>query len=268
MFIRSYGTTAHPNILGGFLALGVVSSFYLFLKVKSFISRFFLSFAISLEFFALLITFSRSALLGLFLACVVFFFLEFFKQKDSSVKRLFFVTTIGFIVSFTLVSPQMLFRAGLYSGGDKQQTKTFKEAESGRILLQNLSYRMFKDSPVLGVGFKNFVIRMDDFLQEEEKSKVERQVVHNVSLLILAETGLIGLLPFLIFLFSLVIPLLKSEASYERSALISLFVVLAFVSLCDHYLVLSQTGRMAFFLVMGLITLYVNRSNKKAAQLL
>ncbi|HSX37289.1 MAG TPA: O-antigen ligase family protein [Chlamydiales bacterium] len=65
--IRSYGTFPHTNVLGGFLACSILASYSLCSKTRV---RFFL---ILLQFFAMSLTFSRSAFFGWALGTLVWF---------------------------------------------------------------------------------------------------------------------------------------------------------------------------------------------------
>jgi O-antigen ligase len=62
-----------------------------------------------------------------------------------------------------------------------------------------LAFRIIEDNPVLGVGANNFTVVMDRYLTPEFRHSF-LFAVHNKYLLVLSETGIIGLLAFLAFL--------------------------------------------------------------------
>lgn len=69
--LRAYGSFAHPNIFGGYLAVGIASIFGLWEHAKTQKDVILLGLAGAIESVALVLTFSRSAWLGLALALLV-----------------------------------------------------------------------------------------------------------------------------------------------------------------------------------------------------
>ena len=107
---------------------------------------------------------------------------------------------------------------------------------------------MWLSSPVFGVGLNNFVVKMEEFGQVIATYRF-LQPVHNVFLLILAETGLVGLglaaggwrLAF------------KQKLSHSFSnPKLYILCAIFFLSLFDHYLLTIQQGTLVLGLVMGL----------------
>ena len=74
-----------------------------------------------------------------------------------------------------------------------------KGSAESRIPLMKLAFRIIEDNPVLGVGANNFTVVMDRYLTPEFRHSF-LFAVHNKYLLVLSETGIIGLLAFLAFL--------------------------------------------------------------------
>jgi putative inorganic carbon (HCO3(-)) transporter len=74
-----------------------------------------------------------------------------------------------------------------------------KGSAESRIPLMKLAFRIFEDNPVLGVGANNFTVVMDHYLTSEFR-RSWLFAVHNKYLLVLSETGIVGLLAFLAFL--------------------------------------------------------------------
>jgi O-antigen ligase len=74
-----------------------------------------------------------------------------------------------------------------------------KGSAESRVPLMHLAFRIVKDNPVLGVGANNFTVVMNRYLSPEFREGF-LFAVHNKYLLVLAETGAIGLLGFLAFL--------------------------------------------------------------------
>ncbi len=76
---------------------------------------------------------------------------------------------------------------------------------SGRSSLWTVAWRVTSDKPLAGVGLDNFVVVAGDYVREPGAlTRVERiaenpQYVHNLYLHVLAETGIVGLALFLLF---------------------------------------------------------------------
>jgi O-antigen ligase len=69
-------------------------------------------------------------------------------------------------------------------------------AAHSRLPLMHLAYRIISANPVLGVGANNFAVVMNDYASSEFRHEWI-YTVHNEFLLVLSETGVLGLLAFL-----------------------------------------------------------------------
>ncbi|MDP4030687.1 MAG: O-antigen ligase family protein, partial [Candidatus Beckwithbacteria bacterium] len=111
---------------------------------------------------------------------------------------------------------------------------------SRRSQLTNISLKMFQDRPLTGVGLNNFTVVMDRYGYVPAATRF-LQPVHNIYLLILSETGLIGTLGFLY----LILQGLSLKAFKERP-----LWILLFLGLFDHYPLTLQTGLLLFILTL------------------
>jgi len=115
-----------------------------------------------------------------------------------------------------------------------------------RIQLAVAAWQMFKGSPLLGVGLGNFIPRLPQFLLFQKI--YFWQPVHNLFLLILAETGLGGLF-LAVYIFKLILRKLWRKKVWS---LLFSFLVIFLTGLLDHYwLTLPQT-QLLFSLIVGL----------------
>jgi hypothetical protein len=101
---------------------------------------------------------------------------------------------------------------------------------SRRSQLTKIAWQMFQDHPLTGVGLNNFTVVMDQYGYVPATTRF-LQPVHNIYLLILSETGLIGALGFTYLAFKLRPPW-----------------ILLFLGLFDHYLLTLQTGLLLWLL--------------------
>lgn len=268
LVIRPYGTFTHSNIYGGFLFVSVIFSYYLFLVSRETWKRFLMGFIIFLEIFGLFISFSRIALLAWILGSIVFFLLLFImKQKDQKLtigqqmlksqnsrqgnlkveKILILIIAGSTIICSILFYEQILERGWIVSRGT-----TNKVSLDERALYQRIAWEMIKKNPVTGVGYQNFILRMDTYTSLTLKA-YQHQPVHNMYLLIAAEVGIFGSLVFLLFTGSVIWQALRSPWNILKSSLFSIFLGFLFIGLFDHYLLTIQQGRLMFFLIASLL---------------
>jgi O-antigen ligase len=128
---------------------------------------------------------------------------------------------------------------------------------TGRLKLNTIAFNMISAHPIIGIGLNTFVEQMRVF-DTTGFSDSFPQPVHNVYLLIAAETGLVGLGLFLILLLMIFRECLRSTQvsdPYLSACAIGIFcglTVMAFSNLVDHHLKTEQLFAL-FWLLVGLI---------------
>ena len=243
LVLRPYGTFSHPNVLAGFLviAMTLISSK---LKVKS--SKFRKSItmvSLVVGTVALLLTMSRIAILiWLFILLTLVFIKtkKYFKNKFIIYYLLFIILIVG---SIFWLSP-LRFRFF--------DIKTTDESVVKRQELINDSFTMIKSNPIFGVGLNNFLVELPS-VHKQTNNVFYLQPVHNIYLLILTQTGMIGLAFFTWFIFK-TFKRLKFENSFHPDRIgikfQILFIALA-LGLFDHYFLTLQQGQLLFSFVLG-----------------
>lgn len=129
-------------------------------------------------------------------------------------------------------------------GGIVNYNRMAKDADTERLIYQKIAWEMVKQRPFLGVGLNNFQVESHRFFPKgcELPSKV-----HNIYLLIAAETGLIGMSSFLLFIFSLLKKARSCIQTQEGILLLSLFLGFLFIGMCDFYFISTPHGQILFF---------------------
>jgi O-antigen ligase len=217
------GTFTHPNVLAGFLFLYIIFILFLAGKKLDFLEKS----ALVLGSLSLFLTFSWLTIL-LFLAAV---FIYALKQKDS--KHISFKALIGFSFIFVLtivVSLALLDPASI----------------SRRIKLSEISIKMWSSSPLFGIGLNNFVVQMEDFGRIYANYRF-LQPVHNVYLLLLSESGIIGLALFF-YILSIIFKGIKKLNFIFKLGLFSWLLLFCF----DHYFISLQQGLLMTSLLLGI----------------
>ena len=126
---------------------------------------------------------------------------------------------------------------------------------------------MIKSHPIFGVGLNNFLVELPN-VHKQDSNVFYLQPVHNIYLLILSQTGIVGFGFFIWFIGKTYQKLkaqssklkatsknLKSEKDYLIIDPLSLIVALSVIlilGLFDHYFLTLQQGQLLFAFTLGL----------------
>jgi len=219
LVLRPYATFSHPNVLAGFI---LVSSILVFpyLRRKWLVVGYWFLAVVTIG-----LTFSRSAWLVGLLVLAVSFWRSTQRKKTGRWWFLFLFCLIG----------AFYFARGL-SG---------PAAVEERLQLNKVAWLMIKHFPLVGVGLNNFIVRLPEFGGVSETVRF-LQPVHNLFLLVAAETGLVGFLIFLWFLF------LTFKRLSGRTGLALGLAAILVLGLFDHYWLTLQQSQLLLAIVLGL----------------
>ena len=186
-FMRVGGTVGSSNFAAAYLSISLASSASLLFTNLGRVYKWLAVTVLGLGGVALIFTFSRGGWMALALAVTVICLLVWSRRGFSLKTPIAVLLILGilYLPFQSVISARLL-------GDDKGS------AES-RIPLMKLAFRIIEDNPVLGVGANNFTVVMDRYLTPEFRHSF-LFAVHNKYLLVLSETGIIGLLAFLAFL--------------------------------------------------------------------
>jgi O-antigen ligase len=230
----------HKNLFASFLFLNL---FFLILGTINFkgLWRLFFVLAIILTLISLVIIKTKAVWIGTSLAVLIFAVL-FLTRKIKS-KLNFYISLIVCVVLanlfFILIVPKAIekgiSRNSTITNNSTPEEKT-KELDNERLTLWLKTYEMIKKHPVLGVGMGNWQIYFPDAtlkgIWRAEDLNFTFQRPHNDLLWILSETGWIGFNLFLIFIFSLILFLLRTIRSVTAKLKdqIEMILCIAFVT--------------------------------------
>ena len=247
-WMRAYGGMDHPNILGGVLAISLIFIAYFLAKKKMLnnrkdvISSILLFVFYFIDLFALFFTFSRSAWLALIIGLLTLLFVLIFKKDRLTLKRFIAVLFFSLILICINVAPyQDLLMARI-----DPQTRLEKKSIDERLAYINQASDLSKQHLISGVGVGNYGV-VTAAADNNKKSAFDYQPVHNVFLLILAESGIFSLISFFTFLFFLIRN--GRREVYAWAILMPLLVLM----LLDHWLISLPYGVFFLFLLLGLI---------------
>lgn len=255
-FIRSYGSFLHPNILGGFCLCSATFSYYFWKKNKE---KMWIYLSVVL-LAGMLISFSRSALVG-FLIALIFIngFLKSKVKKIFTFKKLSTVFAIILVLSFSSDFGQIIKNRIAISPAEK--------SVSERLNYMNISYAQILNSP-WGVGGGQFTTSMQNFT-EMKLQPWEKQPVHNVFLLIASELGIVALMFLIAFLLWLTNShyLVQHEFTIKRDKNLNLMIIFLLIAgftiaLFDHYFATSVNS-LYLIAFIAAISVRILDKNKK-----
>jgi O-antigen ligase len=228
-FLRSYSTFPHPNAAAGFIS--AVLLLYSTKGKAHTIARLILMAAV-------LTTFSKSA----FLVLVIIFALKIqnIKPQENILKVMFyFVTTLSLLLP--LANTLLLTNTGFQ----------MPETLSRRLQLAAWSGSIISQNPLLGTGLGGFIVELqkvaDSSLMRSDTLDAILQPVHNIFLLLTAETGIVGLV---LTILTISLALKKFSNQNTRFGYALLFILLT--GSTDHYWLTIKQTRLLMVLIFSL----------------
>lgn len=258
LLLRPYGTFSHPNVLAGYLLLSSIIVYFLLVRYTKGFIRFFGIIVVCLNSIALLLTLSRIVIVLWFvLLCSLIFTII---VKRQSLRKGVAIAAIGGITVSIFVMPFMQILITRFS----ESTFT-EEAVVQRAQLMVSALQIIKEHPITGVGLGNFIPVLDT-IQSPLTFGLYLQPVHNIYLLLLAESGILG---FLLFICLFVLTLLRlatvNKNNLKIKKLYGIFALLLFcilfIGLFDHYFLTLQQGMLLFACVIGLCWATIKKTN-------
>ena len=244
LFLRPYGTFPHPNVLAGFLVIAmtlIVSSIkYQVLSMRNIV----LTLSLVIGTIALFLTLSRVATL------VWLIFIGSWLMVRG-IKKIKLKTSIFYILLsiFSLLLVSFIFASSSFHYRFTNINLSDESIVQRKNLIQN-SITMAKDHPIFGVGLNNFLVNLPLY-QTPHISPFYLQPVHNIFLLVFAETGIIGLGFFIWFIYKTYKKIKEKKYTIHNTYYILLFSVLL-LGMFDHYFLTLQQGQLLFSFILGL----------------
>ncbi|MDA3798871.1 MAG: O-antigen ligase family protein [Kiritimatiellae bacterium] len=119
----------------------------------------------------------------------------------------------------------------------------------GRLCIWKRAVEVFKENPINGVGYKRFNKDHIDLKNKEYEWAFWH--AHNEFLCMLAETGIVGIITWLIFKISLLWLLIKNRKSIIGAFILYLFIAFEFHNIFEVYL-FERVGYVYVYLLIGL----------------
>jgi len=261
-WLRAYGSLPHPNILAGFLVIGLLFLLYLAFAAKDRGQRIFVLASLVAIVPALFFTFSRSAWIALIFSLFILS-LWLLRHKHYLWRNTFFKIVLLLVIILSILGLNL--REPLMARVMGEQYLEVASIEL-RFAFTKQAWELIQDQPILGQGIGNYTLGVFEKINASWPGYYY-QPVHNIYLLILVELGIFGAVIFGLILVLLFWNLIKPEGATSTSHLqlekiivfLALFSILI-IGLFDHYFWSLYFGLMVFWLILGLNLKQLNKT--------
>ncbi len=230
LLMRPYATFPHPNVLGGFLAISLLFIFVLLVKNRKKISQNLKVWYAAVFLFgltSLFLTFSRLSWVVVLIGLLVFKI----KLQKKLLLPLFYI-----LITLSIFIPILIPKSFLTNSQYWQE----------RVILIKAAIPMSIQHPIFGVGLNNSIVHLRNYINSFPGIFIY-QPIHNIFLLILAETGITGFIFFLWAFLNLINKILKTNLF-----LLPIITQLFLLGLFDHYLMTLQQGQLLMTIFVSL----------------
>lgn len=238
-FLRPYATFPHPNVLAGFMLLGAMvltsakslwqkptkKDLEIFLAQSQ--TRMVVLGTIMLASLVILLTMSRVVITAGFIFATV----ALIRNRSR----------ILLLIAVIFLMPVLYTR---FSSLVNFDNLTFVRREE----LSWIAIKIWSPSPLFGVGLNNFIPAASDLLLSGPSRFL--QPVHNIFLLTLAETGIVGLVGLVVLIGYPIFQIFKlPPRSYP---VLFVWGAIVFLGMFDHYFLTLPQGYRLLFFIWGL----------------
>lgn len=242
LVLRPYGTFSHPNVLAGFLLIGMLIFTYGLYTNQIRKKLLFGVLVGGINTIALFLTMSRTVLVLAILMtlCWLFVWLK---------KRMTAIRVMGVLVGALFIG---ILAVGTSPFGSRFTSLALTdEAIVHRQSLLLAALGMVRDYPLFGVGLHNFLPMLPSYAMATNVI-LFLQPVHNIFFLIAAETGLVGFGVVLGFLWKTLQRIWQKKSKHSRVFYLLLIATICILGMVDHYFLTLQQGQLLLAFVLGL----------------
>lgn len=267
-FLRAYGLSDHPNILGGCLAFGMLALLsFVMTQDSSKWMRYFAGGALVSASVGLLLTYSRSAWVAFAVGSLFVFVIAFAQRNVQGLRR-------GILLALTCAALMIPFirntREYVAARFDVDDSFTKNRVERGavveRIYLYDQAHRIFAQNSLTGIGLGASVIAMQAYYPV---FRMSYQPPHVSILAGAMETGMFGAV---FFVSAIVLPFYyvfrNRHYLHDANVILALTLILGVtvLGLFDHYPWMLVPGRLMHWLAWGAFAAAVTRHETPCRQ--
>ncbi|PIP56811.1 hypothetical protein COX05_01080 [candidate division WWE3 bacterium CG22_combo_CG10-13_8_21_14_all_39_12] len=245
-FLRPYATFPHPNVFGGVMA--VFSLYWIYqwlqkrLRDESINTALFF---VALFIGGTIISWSLTAILALMIGLIYYIpLLKKLGTQNKLTKTEYALGTLVILVGGSLIAYYVM-----------QLFISDSISFLRRWYLNDVGISIIRKYPFLGVGVSQSILYVSEYWNNAKLPQFT-QPIHNVWILLCAESGIVGMGLLLISGYFAILRRWKYLPLYIKAMWLALVVI----SLSDHYLITLQSGLLLLFLTVGLSLRYDEHS--------
>ncbi len=205
---RLSGTLSNPDLFGSYLVLSIFLTFFLLVSERKKNWKAFWIFLIVLNFYTLISSGTRAAWIGFAFGIISIYVLNYRNLKYKT--KIFSLLAILAVSVLILFFPLLIEKVNLEDSSFSRRILSIYNIEiSDRLNLWEISFRAFKDKPILGWGFESFSFVSDKYFKTGYTIGTYFDRPHNKVMEILASGGIIGLAGYFLIFFILFYLILK-----------------------------------------------------------
>lgn len=261
-FLRAYGLSDHPNILGGCLAFGLVLLFAAFLHQSKRVWAWLIAAVFLAGVAGLLVTFSRSGWVAFFVGYAVIVSGEALKRNTAVLKRALSLAVLCAAAMLPLIQRDLPFLYGRFGAGSSTSEPISRDRGSllERAYLFDASNRLFVNHALRGVGLGVSAVALR---QAYPLFPINYQPPHFTLLASALETGILGgMFYFLLSALPVFVFLIERHRFVNDALVVASFALLLAVTavgLFDYYTWLLVPGRLWQWTAWGLWSASLSR---------
>jgi hypothetical protein len=267
-FLRAYGLSDHPNILGGCLAFGMLALLSLIVARGSEKRlRIFATISFVLAIAALLLTYSRSAWVSLAIGTLFLLGVTLLQRNLYGFWRAIFLILTCALVLIPFIQNNQNYIAARFDVNDSFTTNRVERgAVVERIYLYDQAHRIFAQNSLTGIGLGASVIAMQAYYPV---FRMSYQPPHVSILAAAMETGMFGAV---FFVSAIILPFYfvfrNRQYLDDTNIILGLALILAVtvLGLFDHYPWMLVPGRLMHWLAWGAFAAAVARYETPSRQ--
>ncbi|MBN8579591.1 MAG: O-antigen ligase family protein [Anaerolineae bacterium] len=264
-FLRAYGLSDHPNILGGCLAFGMLALLCVIVARDSEKwLRIFATIAVILASAALLVTYSRSAWAALAVGSFFLFCVTVLQRNPQGFWRGAFLTLACALVLVPFIQNNRDYIAARFDVDDSfAKNRVERGAVVERLYLYDQAHKIFAQNSLTGIGLGASVIAMQAYYPV---FRMSYQPPHVSILAAAMETGIPGAV---FYVAAMILPfycVLRNRRYLQDDGIVmGLVLILAVmvIGLFDHYPWMLVPGRLMHWLSWGAFAAALERFEAK-----
>jgi O-antigen ligase len=264
-FLRAYGLSDHPNILGGCLAFGMLALLCVIVaRCSEKWLRIFATIALIPASAALLLTYSRSAWVALMAGSLLLFSVAIFQRNPQGFWRGAFLTLVCALVLIPFIQNNRDYIAARFDVDNSfSNNRVERGAVVERLYLYDQAHKIFARNSLTGIGLGASVIAMQEYYP------VFRMSYQPPHVSILAAAMEMGIPGAVFYVAAMILPfycVFRNRRYLQDDGIVmALVLILAVmvIGLFDHYPWMLVPGRLMHWLAWGAFAAAVERFEAK-----